>query len=180
MVKSLNRGLLRSCWCQEEPSDILLHCRWLTFHHGLETVTWSKNTLLAGKRRSGANLGSMAVLVACANKTRWGQWLGCSWVVHPTKPPCYAGFSRARKTEITSPFFSRSHCIICQPARWFLYHATAREPAVQVYWPASAWDWVSVLSHCTMELFRVAISAITDCRYYQVAGAGGENCDKVP
>lgn len=103
MVKSLNRGLLSSCWCQEEPSDILLHCRWLTFEHRHEGVTWNKKTLLVGKRRSGGSLGglgSMVVLVGCANKRRWGQW-------------CYAGYSGARKQRDYITFLSKVllHCL---------------------------------------------------------------------
>ena len=93
MVKSLNRGLLRSWWCQEEPSDILQHCRWLTLQHRHETVTWNKNTLLVGEQRSEGSLGSRAVLVGCANKTRWGQWFArafAAWSLSSAPNKTYA------------------------------------------------------------------------------------------
>ena len=129
MVKSLNRGLLRSWWCQEEPSDILLHCRWLTLHHRHETVTWNKNTLLIGEQRSEGSLGSRAVLVGCANKTRWGQWFArafAAWSLSsaPNKTAMLGRLQWGKKNGDYVTFLSRFHCIVCQPARWFLYHAT--------------------------------------------------------
>lgn len=51
-------------------------------------------------------------------------------VVRPTKPLCEAGFSGARKTEITSPFFQGSTALFASQQGGFCtmrqFHAKAR------------------------------------------------------
>lgn len=68
-------------------------------------------------------LANDAVGVAWVAWVAWWFWLGAQTREGGGNDATQATVGQENK-EITSPFLATSYCIVCQPARWFLYHAT--------------------------------------------------------
>ena len=130
--------------------------------HGTKILYWLADDAV------GASLGSMSVLVGCANKTRWGQWFArafAAWPLSsvPDKTAMLRRLQWGKKNGDYVTFLSRSHCVVCQPARWFLYHATVSCKGPLACGTGVLASFRVRLGQCCVALhFRVAISAITN------------------